>query len=74
MGKAGTTRKRRFILSQKITFEDVYLNFKQVYPRLSKRAASYKPYGYLSILICFVDGSNMIFDYAQKRGKYITNN
>lgn len=54
--------------SEKVTFADVYEDFKARLPNLSKGAAYWKPNGYLSIRIFFWDGSQMIYDYLYKKG------
>ena len=55
---------------EKVTFTDVYEDFKAKLPNLSKGAAYWKPNGYLSIQIFFWDGSQMIYDYLCKKGVF----
>ena len=52
----------------KVTFEDVHKDFKRHFPNLSKKAAYWKPNGYLSIQVIFQDGSQLIYDYLYKKG------
>lgn len=36
-------------VKRKVTWKDIFNNFKSVYPRLSKEAQDYRPYNYMSI-------------------------
>lgn len=55
----------------KITWNDIYEEFRKKFPKLSKAAVRHVPYGYMSILIYFSDGSKMVYDSATGRGKPI---
>lgn len=59
-------------MSRKITWLEVYRDFQRRFPNLSKRAVHYRANGYLSILIYFMDGSKMIYDYLEQKGELIT--
>lgn len=55
-------------MNNKITWDEIYLDFKRHYPRLSKKALRFKPHDYLMIKIWFdEEPSVMTFDYATKR-------
>lgn len=56
---------------RQVTWKDIFNNFKTVYPNLSKGVADYRPYDYMSIIVYFKDGSQMIYDDVRKRGKLI---
>lgn len=58
-------------MSKKITWLDIYQDFKQRFPNLSKKAIDYHANGYMSILVYFTDGSQMIYDYMERKGKLI---
>lgn len=55
---------------EKITFVDVYNDFKTQFPTLSRGASHWKPNGYLSIQVFFQDGSEMTYDYSNKKGSF----
>ncbi|RZS94190.1 hypothetical protein [Cuneatibacter caecimuris] len=59
-------------MSKKITWYEIYQDFQRRFPRLSKDAARYQPNGYLSILVYFRDGTQLIYDYMEQRGRLIT--
>ena len=58
-------------MSKKVTWLKIYQDFQRRFPRLSKNAARYQPNGYLSILVYFVDGTKMVYDYMEHRGQLI---
>lgn len=58
-------------MDKRITWSDIYKDFQQRYPRLSKIAVHYQPSDYLTILITFSDGLKMAYDYARSRGRYV---
>lgn len=55
---------------EKVTFTDVYKDFKARLPNLSKGVSYWQPNGYLSIRIFFRDGSQMVYDYLYKKGVF----
>ena len=42
-------------VKRKVTWKDIFNNFKSVYPRLSKEAQDYRPYNYMSIVVYLED-------------------
>lgn len=55
---------------EKVTFKDVYQDFKARLPNLSKGVQYWLPNGYLTIKIFFWDGSEMVYDYLYKKGVF----
>lgn len=51
------------------SWEELYANFKKLYPRLSKSSVRFRPYGYMSILIFFTDGMKMVYDDLIKQAQ-----
>lgn len=51
----------------KITWDDVYKDFKNRHPRLSKKVLGYFPYGYSTILLVFSDNVRMLYNHDKKR-------
>ncbi len=58
-------------MREKITWHDIYKDFKSRLPNLSKGATYWKPSGYLSIIVYFEDGSQMTYDYLCKKESFI---
>ena len=53
----------------KITWDDLYTNFKSIYPNLGRQSLRFQPYGYMMILVYLTDGSRMIYDDLRKQAK-----
>lgn len=58
-------------VKRKVTWKDIFNNFKSVYPRLSKEAWDYCPYNYMSIVVHLEDGTKVIYDDVAKRAKML---
>lgn len=58
-------------VKRKVTWKDIFNNFKSVYPRLSKEAQNYRPYNYMSIVVYLEDGTKVIYDDMAKRAKML---
>lgn len=58
-------------VKRKVTWKDIFNNFKSVYPRLSKEAQDYRPYNYMSIVVYLEDGTKVIYDDMAKRAKML---
>lgn len=59
-------------VKHKITWREVFDNFKAVYPNLSKGVRDFRPYNYMSIMVYMRDGSKIIYDDVVKRAKIIS--
>ena len=51
----------------KISWESLYENFKSIYPRVSRSSVYFRPFGYMSIVVYFVDGMRMVYDDLRKQ-------
>ena len=51
----------------KITWSDVYDDFKRRHPSLSKIAPDFQPYNYATIKLYFIDGKRMTYNYDTKK-------
>lgn len=51
---------------KKITWNVIFKDFKGRHPKLSKNAIHFEPYDYATILIWFVGGKKMTYDYDSK--------
>lgn len=58
-------------VKRKVTWKDIFNNFKSVYPRLSKEAQDYRPYNYMSIIVYLADGTKVVYDDMVKRAKML---
>lgn len=58
-------------IMSKISWENLYENFKSIYPRLSRSSVYFRPSGYMSIIVYFEDGMKMVYDDLKKQA-YIT--
>ena len=53
----------------KITWDDLYNNFKSIYPNLGRQSLRCQPYVYMMFLEYLTDGSRMIYDDLRKQAK-----
>ena len=58
-------------MSDKVTWEMIYKDFKVLHPRLSKKALGFKPHSFATILIMFPDRVRMTYNYDTKEMKRI---
>lgn len=58
-------------MNGKITWSEIYSDFRRRHPNLSKGVLDYRPHDYLTIKIIFRDGSEMVYDYDSKRATFI---
>lgn len=54
-------------LSKKVTWLYVYEDFKKNHPDMKKDAPDFRPYNYATILLYFVDGRRMTYNYDTKK-------
>lgn len=53
-------------MSDKITWKDIYKDFKNAYPKFNKQVVQYRPHDFLTIKIWFKDGRIGIYKYFNK--------
>ena len=53
-------------IKKKITWDDVYKDFRQHFPKRVKNVNGFKPHDYATILIFFSDGSRATYNYDTK--------
>lgn len=58
-------------VKHKVTWKEIFDNFKAVYPNLSKNVRDFRPYNYMSIIVYLTDGTRMVYDDMAKRAKMI---
>ena len=56
-------------VKRKVTWKDIFNNFKSVYPRLSKEAKDYRPYNYMVVYLA--DRTKVVYDDMAKRAKML---
>lgn len=54
-------------MTGKITWTDIYKEFRSKYPTLRKRVIGWQPYGYLTIILTCKDGIKIAYDYLKKQ-------
>lgn len=52
---------------KKVKWKDVYEEFKQLYPNLSKMVMHYEPYSFATIKLFLSDGARMLYDCDNKK-------
>lgn len=58
-------------VKRKITWSDIFKDFKDRHPNLKTKAIDYRPSDYLTIMIIFSDGMKMEYDYFTHTGKFV---
>lgn len=56
---------------RKVTWSDIFDDFKIRHPNLKSKAIHYQPHDYLTIVIWFSDGMKMEYDYFTHTGKFV---
>lgn len=54
-------------MSRKITWADIYKDFRQRLPTLSKLAVEYRPHDFMTIAVYLRDGKKVLYDGLQRR-------
>lgn len=62
-GKDGHRGRRS---SEKVTWFDIYEDFKKNNPELVKDAPDFQPHSYATIKVFFIDGRRMTYNYDTK--------
>lgn len=57
-------------MSGKITWYDIYKDFKNTYSVLGKEAIQYRPHNFLTIKIWFKDGRIGLYNFMRKELKF----
>jgi len=58
-------------MSKKVTWHDIYSEFRASHPKLRNEITGWQPQGYLSIVLTCKDGRKMTYDYLTKRCYFI---
>lgn len=59
-------------LQKKVTFDDIYRDFRRRHPNLKKHVVGYQPIGYMTIKLYLDDGSNMKYDGFRQRAYFMS--
>lgn len=59
-------------MSKKITWTDIYKDFKSRLPALSSQAVNYYPHDFMTITVSLKDGSKLLYDGLQKRASFLS--
>lgn len=57
-------------MSNKITWDKIYKDFRRRHPNLSKDVINWRPYDYATILMQCKDGSKILYDYDTKKASF----
>lgn len=55
-------------MSERITWANIYTEFRKTYPNLRKHALHWRPYDVGQIILYLDDGFTMVYDYDLKKG------
>jgi hypothetical protein len=55
---------------RKITWGEIYKEFRRTFPTHAKKAVHYEPDGFLKIVIFMDDGTKITYDYFYKQLKF----
>lgn len=66
--------KSKKVLWGKVTWGDIYKDFKFRHPNLSKDAVGYGPHGYATIVVWFEGGKKMLYNYDSKKAVFVVDN
>lgn len=58
----------------KLTWDDVYRDFRKRHPRLAKDVLGFEPYGFATILLMFPNRVRMTYNYDTKKATTINLN
>lgn len=58
-------------MASKITWAEVYKDFKSKFPRLKNEVIHYQPYNYLKIILTLKDGKKMVYDYMTRSCEFV---
>ena len=64
-------KERKYHMSKKNAWSEIYENFQSLYPNLKKEAIGYHPHGYMSILVYFPNGLRMVYNEIERRAKFV---
>lgn len=59
-------------MSEKVTWDDVYKNFRLRHPNLRNDVVGFRPYEYSTILVYLSDGRKMTYNYDTKISKFVS--
>lgn len=58
-------------MADKVTWNDVYKDFKKRYPKKGKEVLGFQPHSYATIRLIFPDGIRMLYNYDTKKATKI---
>ena len=58
-------------MSKKITWDEVYKDFKSRHPNMRKEVVHWQPYDYATIVLYFADGSKGTYNFIERRVKLL---
>lgn len=61
-------------MHNKVTWSDVYKEFRSTHPNLRNEVMDYRPYDYLTIILYFKDGRRMVYKYMTNERYFLSDN
>ena len=62
------------MIMAKLTWNDVYKDFRKLHPTLAKKVLGFEPHSYATILLIFPDRERATYNYDTKRMERIPKN
>lgn len=59
-------------MHNKVTWGDIYKDFRTTHPNLRNEVLDYRPYDYLTIILYFRDGRSMVYKYTTKECHFLS--
>jgi hypothetical protein len=56
---------------KKVTWSDIYKQFRATHPRLKNEVINYRPYNFMTIILTLKDGSKMTYNGMTKECQFI---
>lgn len=58
-------------VAKKVTWGDIYKQFRATHPRLKNEVMDYRPYDFMTIILWFKDGSKMTYNGMTEECRFI---
>lgn len=58
-------------MAKKITWGDIYKEFRMKHPRLKNEVMDHRPYDFMTIILTLKDGTKMTYNGATKECKFL---
>lgn len=59
-------------MGKKVTWDDIYKDFRSRHPNLKKTIMYWHPYDYAMIMLYFKDGRKGVYDFLEQRVQFVS--